>query len=175
MIFSSIEMERRSIQTNADYKIVYSVWKETSHKPLTVVAPKISFTNVCTIDTIYFDECFLFHMITGRHCLLYKFIVTRRFGTTAMLLRCFKVFWKKSAFFIRYVHNNTTMLLRPKFQNKTSTSWIFFKKFICWQRLLLFYCLQFLSFSLSIFHIFLYKWNFSNFQAQKLPRSMFFY
>ena len=46
-----------------------------------------------------FDKCFLFHVITERHYFLYIFIVTKRFGTTAMLLFSLKqVFWKKSTF-----------------------------------------------------------------------------
>ena len=36
------------------------------------------------IITICFDECFLFHMITGKNYFLYKFIVTQRFGETAV-------------------------------------------------------------------------------------------
>ena len=66
------------------------------------------------IDTTWFDECFLFYVITGRYYFLYKFIVTQRFGTTAMLLSSLKqVFWKKSALYISYLHNNITMLLLP--------------------------------------------------------------
>ena len=54
---------------------------------------------------------------------LYKFLVTLRFGATALLLRSEKqVFWEKSAFYIHYLQNNITMLLIPKFQNKASTS-----------------------------------------------------
>ena len=68
-----------------------------------------------TIDTTCFDECFLFHVITERHCFSYKFIVTHWFGSTAMLLRSSKqVFWKKCAFYIRYLLNNITMPLIPK-------------------------------------------------------------
>ena len=83
---------------------------------------------MCTIDASYFDDCFLFHVITGRHCFLNKFIVTQRFITTAMLVSSLKqVFWKKSAFYIRHLLNNLTgpnitMLLITKVQNKTSTS-----------------------------------------------------
>ena len=33
---------------------------------------------------------FLFHVITGKQCFLYKFIVTQRFGATVMLLRSLK-------------------------------------------------------------------------------------
>ena len=53
---------------------------------------------------------------------LYKFIITQRFVATAMLLRSLKqVFWKKSAFYVRYFDNNITMMLIPKVQNKPST------------------------------------------------------
>ena len=39
--------------------------KQTSHKPLKVAAAKKSFRSMYIIDTAYFDECFLFHLITG--------------------------------------------------------------------------------------------------------------
>ena len=38
-----------------------------SHKPLKVAAAKKSFPSVFIIDATCFDECFLFHVITGRH------------------------------------------------------------------------------------------------------------
>ena len=105
-ISSYLEIQRRLIQTKANCKIFYSVWKETSHRPLKVAAAKKSFP---------------------------------RFGTTAMLLRSLKqMFWKKSVFYICYLHNNITTLLIPKVQNKTSTSWMFLLKFICWYLLSLF-------------------------------------
>ena len=54
---------------------------------------------------------------------LHKFSVTQRLCATAMLLRSFKqVFWKKSTFCVRYLHNNNTMMLIVKVQNKASTS-----------------------------------------------------
>ena len=43
---------------------------------------------------------------------LYTFSVTKRFGAIAILLCSLKqVFWKRSAFYVRYLHNNTSMLL----------------------------------------------------------------
>ena len=53
-----------------------------SHKPWNVAALKKYFQSVCFIDTTCFDECFLFHVISGRH-FLYKFIVSQNFGATA--------------------------------------------------------------------------------------------
>ena len=106
-----------------DQIILYSVWKETSHKRLKVAVAKKSFPSVYIIDTICFDECFSFHVISGRHYFLYKFNVTKRFGETPMLLCSLKKgFWKKSTFYIRSLHNSITMLLIPKMFNKLSTS-----------------------------------------------------
>ena len=60
-------MQKRLIQTKVYYKLSYSVWKETSHKPLKVAAAKKYFPNVYIIDTTFFDKCFLFYVITRRH------------------------------------------------------------------------------------------------------------
>ena len=64
--------------------------KRNVYKPLKVAAAKKSFASVYIIDTTCFDECFLFHTITGRHNFFYKFLVTQRFGSIAMLLRSLK-------------------------------------------------------------------------------------
>ena len=75
------------------------------------------------IDTACLDECFLFHVITGRHDLLHKFIATQRFGATAMFLTSLKqVFRKKSAFYVYYLCNNIPMPLMLKIKNKPSTT-----------------------------------------------------
>ena len=84
-------MQRRLEQTKQYYRLCYFVWKETSHKPIKVATAKMSFPSEYIIDTTYFNECFLFHLITGRHYFLHKFIVTHRFRETAMLLCSFSV------------------------------------------------------------------------------------
>ena len=66
LIFSSRESQRRLIQTKVYYKLFRSVWKETSYKPLKVGAAKKSFPSVYIIGKTCFEECFLFHVITGR-------------------------------------------------------------------------------------------------------------
>ena len=86
-----LEMQRRLEQTKQYYRLCYFVWKETSHKPIKVATAKMSFPSEYIIDTTYFNECFLFHLITGRHYFLHKFIVTHRFRETAMLLCSFSV------------------------------------------------------------------------------------
>ena len=60
---------------------------------------------VYTINTTWFDECFLFHVIAGRHY-FYTNLSLSRYLVQPLLLRSLKqVFWKKSAFYIRYIHN----------------------------------------------------------------------
>ena len=154
LIFPSRERQRRLIQTKVYYKLFYTIWKETSHKPLKVGAAKKSFPSVYIIDKTCFDECFLFHVITGRHYFLHKFSVTRRFGAIAMLLLSLKhVFWKRSTFYVRFLQNNTSMLLILKVQDKSSTSQIFSKKIFVDS-------VSFTFFHFVNIHIFLYKWNF---------------
>ena len=56
MVFSSLEMQRRLIWTKLYYKLLYSVWNETSHKPLKVAAAKnlsqvyISFMQLASVN-----------------------------------------------------------------------------------------------------------------------------
>ena len=117
LISSSLEMQRRLIQTIVYCKFFYSVWKETANKLSEKATAKAPFSTVYIIDTTCFDECCLFHMITGRYYFLYKVIVTKRFCTVAMLLRSLRwVFWKKSLFYTRYLLNNIPILLIPKVQ-----------------------------------------------------------
>ena len=124
LVFPSRESQRRLTQTKVYYKCFYSVWKETSHRPtFKVAATKKSPTGVYIIDKTCFVECFLFHVITERRYFLYKVSVTQRFVAITMLLRSLKqVFWKRSTFCFRYLHNKTSMLLILKVQNKPSTS-----------------------------------------------------
>ena len=70
--FFSLEMQGRLLQTKVYFKLCYSVSKETSHKPLKVATAKKSFLSVYIIDTTCFDDCFLFHTITGRHYLVWQ-------------------------------------------------------------------------------------------------------
>ena len=108
LVFSSRERQTRPIQTKVYYKNFYSVWKETSHKPLIVAAAKKSFPSMYIIDKTCFDLCFLFHVIIGRHDFLCKFCTTQRFGAIAMLLRSLTLVF---CFYVRYLQSNTS--LRP--------------------------------------------------------------
>ena len=58
-------MQGRLTLTKVYHRLLYSVSKEPSHKPLKVAAAKNLFPSVFIIDTTCFDECFLFYVITG--------------------------------------------------------------------------------------------------------------
>ena len=74
-------------------------------------------SSVYLIGTTCFNDCFLFHVITGRHYFSYKFPVRLWFFSTAiLLLRSLKRDLKK-VLILCYFHNNSTMLM-PKFENK---------------------------------------------------------
>ena len=106
-------MQRRLIQTEEYYKLFYSVRKETPHKHVKVAAARKFLSSVYIIDTTCFDECFLFHMITGRHYFLIQISHYSGLVHVVLLSSLKQVFWKKSAFYILYLHNNITMLLIP--------------------------------------------------------------
>ena len=111
LVFSSRKRQIRLIQIKVYCKFFCSVWKETSHKPLKVTTAKNTFPNMYIIGRTCFDLCFLFHVITGKHYFLRKFSSTQRFGAIAMLLRSLtQVFWSRSAFYVRYLQSNTSML-----------------------------------------------------------------
>ena len=80
---------------------------ETSHKTLKVAAAKKSFPSVYVIDTTCFDEGFLFHVITGRHYFLNKFIVTQRFGETASYCVLRNKCFERSPYFISVISTVT--------------------------------------------------------------------
>ena len=44
-----------------------SIWKENTHKPSKAEAAKNFFFGVYVVGIICYDECFLFHVMTGRH------------------------------------------------------------------------------------------------------------
>ena len=123
-------MQRRLMQTKVCYKLFYSLSKEASHKPLKVAAAKKSFPSVFIIDTTCYNIdttrwMFFIPCDYWKQYFSHKFNITQRLGATTMLLRSLKqVFWKKSAFYVRYLGSNITitMMLIAKVQNKTSTS-----------------------------------------------------
>ena len=123
LIFFSLEMQRVLVQTKVCYELCYSLWKETCDKPLKVATAKKSFPNVYIIDTTYFNECFLFHVIAGRHNFYTDLSLSRD-----LMNRHVAVFFetsalKEAALYTRYLHDDITMLLIPKVHNKVSSSY----------------------------------------------------
>ena len=99
------------MQTKVYYKLFYSVSKEASHKPLKAAAASLKvFPSVFIINTTCFDECFLFYVITG-NSIFY----------TNLLLPGGLVQPREVGIYVRYLHNNTTMMLIPKIQNKPTS------------------------------------------------------
>ena len=115
-----LEIQRRPIQTKLYYKFFYSVLKE---KNISQSSCKKVFPKCMLLIQLASSNVFLFHVIIGRNYFLYKFIINQKHITTAMLLLSLKqAFWKKSLFYVCYLHNNIRMLLIPKVQTKASTS-----------------------------------------------------
>ena len=100
-VFVPLEMQKTLEQIKAYHAFSYLAWNETTRKPLKVASAKTLFSSVYVIGTNYFDECFLFYVITGRQYFLWKINVTFRFFLSAMLLQSLKpVLWKKSVFYV---------------------------------------------------------------------------
>ena len=132
------------IQSKAHYNFFYSVWKETSHKPLKVAAAKKSFQVFFPFYWYNLPEWMFFIGCYNSKTFWYKFIVIQWFGTTAMLLCFLKlVFWNKPVFCIRYLHNNIAILVIPKQRSKIKLLLL-----LRFQQNSLFQCVNFLYFSL---------------------------
>ena len=121
LIVSALLKQRRLIQTKVHFKVCYySVRTETTHKPSNVIAAKTFFSSVYVIDATCFDECFLFHVVTGRHYFWQKFVVTYRFFQPPYWCFLWNRFFERSPYFTYYttLRANNGEVLVPKFQNK---------------------------------------------------------
>ena len=120
MLFS-----RKAKKTRTDQSILQAFLlclKRNVYKHLKLAAAKKSFPSVYIINKTCFDECFLVHVFlvhNWKTLFFNKFSVTQRFGAIAMFLNALQqVLWKRSAFYVCYLHNNTSMLLIPKVSKK---------------------------------------------------------
>ena len=146
------------MQTKVYHKLFYSIWKK-------------HFPSVYIIDTTCFDECFLFHVITGRHYFLKKFMVTQGLIQPS----CCCVLWTSVLKEVRILYP----LSPQKHYNAANTnvpkhSFYFLIVLNKIYLSITFFFLSVFSFILWMFYIFLYKGNFQNSKAQKIPRGMFF-
>ena len=107
----SIEMKRRVIRTNVYYRLLYPIWKETTHKRSKVAAAECMLLTHTSVN-----------VITRRHYLLLKYIVTL---LVFFRLPCCCCLWNKCLVF--YLRSNNIILI-PKFQN-LSNDFIFWLRF----------------------------------------------
>ena len=124
--FSGHLFSRNAKKTRTDQSILQAfllclkinvsrTFKSSSSKKL---FPKLVYHWYNLLRWIFFIPC-----DNCKQYFLHKWIITLRLGATAMLLRSFKqVFWKKSVFYVRCLHNDITIMLIAKFQNKVFTS-----------------------------------------------------
>ena len=109
LVFPSREMQRRLMQTKVYYKLSLFNLKRSLKKSCKKVFPKCVYHWYNFLRWMFFNPC-----DNCKQYFLHKFIITQRLHAT-MLLRSFKqVFWKTSAFYIHYLHNNTKMMLISK-------------------------------------------------------------
>ena len=100
LVFFSLEMQIRLIQTKVYCQVFYSGWKETTHESsIMYELPKKIFP-VCIISVqLASMNVFLFSLMTGKHCVFYKVYRYSEVFSTAMLLVSYKqAFWIRPVF-----------------------------------------------------------------------------
>ena len=70
LVVSSLEMQRRLIQTNVHYKFFTLFQKKNDSQTFKSSSFKKPSLQFYLTDKTCFDECFLFHLITESHCFL---------------------------------------------------------------------------------------------------------
>ena len=68
------------------------------------------FSIVYVIDATWFDKCFLFHVIAGRHYFFWKFVVTVRFFQPPYCRFLSSKYFERSPYFT-HLHNNSAVLI----------------------------------------------------------------
>ena len=110
LVSSSLEMERRLIQTKVYYNHFYYMSETKRVTNLWIYQLQKSLSQVCTSLQLASTNA-LFYVITRRHC----FIQVSRYlkvYTIPMFLHSLKqVFWKKTAFYICYIRLITSLML----------------------------------------------------------------
>ena len=99
LLFLPLEMQRKLKQAKVYHSLFHFVWKETTHKPLKVAAPKTLFSSVYIIDKTCLNECF-FITCVNRKAILFIKVYCLLVSTTMLMLSLKPVFWKKSVFYI---------------------------------------------------------------------------
>ena len=129
-MFTYLEIQTRLMQNKAYYKRFYTVWKEMSYKPLNAAAAKKYFSSESyTIDITQLQKkvflkwvyhwynllrWMLIQLITWRHRFFIQIYRKPKLRSNHHVPAFFEImFWKKPAFYIRYLYNNIKTLLIP--------------------------------------------------------------
>ena len=120
LVFYSLEMHKRLIQANSHYIFLPCLKTNVSQTFESNRCKKLFSKCVCywysLLWWVFFTPC-----DSQKTLCFIRIYFTQRIFATAMLLRSLKqVFWKRSLFYVCYLHNNIKMLLIPKFQTKAS-------------------------------------------------------
>ena len=128
MVFFSLEMQRRLVQTKVYYKLSYSVWKETSHKRLTNFFFKSSSCKKGFLGYVYhwynllrwilFVPCDNWKTLFFYTNLLLPIVLVNRYVAVSIETSVLK----EVRILYRYLHNNIKMLLILKVHNKAFMS-----------------------------------------------------
>ena len=89
----------------AYYKLRYSLWIRTTHKPSKVPIGKNFFPSAYVTVTACFDKCFLFHPITGRHCFFFKGCVRYIFASLFFMSKR-EHLWNKEECFLFHLESS---------------------------------------------------------------------
>ena len=66
LVFLPLENAKKTQTDQSMLRVSLLCLKKTTHKPIKVAAAKNLFSSRYVFGSTYFDECFLFHMITGK-------------------------------------------------------------------------------------------------------------
>ena len=113
LIVSALLKQRRRIQTKVHFKFCYSVRIGTTQKPLKIaVAKKIS-SNMYVIDETSLQWMFPIPCGNWKTLLLTKVCRYNEILSTAKFMLSLKqVFWKKSVFYIFYLHSAVVIMVK---------------------------------------------------------------
>ena len=112
LVFPSWEMQRRLMERKVYYKLFLFSYRRSVSRTFKSSSCKKVFLKCVYHWYNLLRWTFFIPCDNCKQYFLHKFIITQRLGATAMLLCSFKqVFWKKFAFYIHYLHDNTIMML----------------------------------------------------------------
>ena len=116
LVVSSPKCKEDSYRPKYTTSFFYSVSKETTHKTSKVAATKNFSSSVYVVDTTCFDECFLFHLITGV-IVFCKSLSLLWDSSSRHIVAFFETSVLRKVRILCYLNSNSAVLI-SKFQNK---------------------------------------------------------